>query len=60
MNKKDGIVEEIERTWRGLSSIAWLDVAWLLNEVQWMRLMLRQEWPADARPKWVSEVLGDE
>lgn len=59
MNKKDDIVDQIERTWRGSSSIAWLDVAWLLNEVQWMRTALRKAWPAVERPEWVKEILDD-
>lgn len=58
MNNKDDIVADIEAKWRSHLA-SWVDVAWLINEVQWMRLMLKQEWPADARPEWASEVLGD-
>lgn len=54
---KDEIIREIERRYE--STKAGLDVSWMANELQWMRDMLRREWPDGQRPGWVELVLDD-
>lgn len=55
---KDEIIRQIELRYE--STRAGLDVSWLVNEVQWMRDMLRREWPDGQRPGWVELVLDDQ
>lgn len=56
---KDEIIRDIDARLKR-NETAWIDVAWLVNEVQWMRDMLRREWPDRKRPGWVELVLDDQ
>jgi len=58
MSRKDDIIREIEKKYE--STKAGLDVSWMANELQWMRDLLRREWPEGGkRPGWVDLVLDD-
>ena len=58
MSQKDDIIREIEKKYE--STKAGLDVSWMANELQWMRDLLRREWPEGGkRPGWVDLVLDD-
>lgn len=55
---KDEIIRDIEAKWKR-GETAWIDVAWILNEVQWMRTALREQFPGE-QPRWVRVILHDE
>ena len=56
---KDKIIDEIEHRWRH-DYLGAVDVPWMVNELRWVRHMLRVTWPKGSRPGWVSLVLGEE
>ena len=41
----------------GSDSISELEVAWLVNELLWIRELLRRQWAVEDRPDWVNLVL---
>lgn len=57
MTDKDAVIKDIEQRWK--DSPAGMDVSWLVNECQWMRDLLRRQWPEGQRPGWVDLVLDD-